>query len=92
MKRTVLLKGEVPIRREELDRLRRRDAELQDYMAAIKSPKVQAIRRRAMSIRRTPVGRALAALSGANVAWAQGVADYESALEEALLDELRRRT
>lgn len=87
MNRTVLLKGEVPVRREELDRLRRRDAELTDYIAAIRSPRVQAVRQRAMAVRRNPrVNRFLHIWE-----WAQGVMDYEEALGQELLERMRGR-
>lgn len=84
--RSILLKGEVPVKKTELERLRRVDAELQDYMAAIRSPEVQAVRMRTMAIRRG------GEFTADEVAWAHGVADYESALEKALLRMLRERS
>lgn len=80
--RTVLLKGEVPIRKAELEKLRRQSAELEDYMAAIRSPKVSKVRTLAVTLRKI----------NPDNQWAQGVVDYERALGDALLDELRRRS
>lgn len=88
MKRTVLLKGEVPVQKEELDRLRRRDAELTDYIAAIRSPRVQAVRQRAMAIRRIAAPELVPLQTRS---WAQGVVDYEEALGEELLERMRGR-
>jgi hypothetical protein len=90
MTHNVLLKGEVPIQAKELDRLRRRDAELDDYMAAIRSPELAAIRHRALRVMRGDIlpAQNTAALN----AWAQGVMDYERSLGDALLAELRLRS
>lgn len=82
MARTILLKGEVPIFKSELDALRRKARELEDYLAAIRSPEVEALRQRAMTIRRAPV-------SQLSWGWSQGVMEYEQTLGEALLARLR---
>lgn len=88
MARTVLLKGEVPVTKRELDALRRKAVELDDYKAAIRAPQVEAIRHRAMAVRRLAAPE-LAPLQ--TRAWAQGVADYEAAMDNALLERMRGR-
>lgn len=83
--RTVLLKGEVPVGKRELEALRRRSAELDDYMAAIRSPQVQQLRQRAMTLRRTSQVHM-------DLGWAKGILDYENALGDALVALMRGRS
>lgn len=86
MNRRVLLKGEVPIQAAELEALRRRSAELEDYLAAVKSDSVRRLRQEAMRIRRMDRVPTLF-----EKGWAAGVLAYEKALGDELSAQLRRR-